>query len=82
MPLPEIERKQKQGKQVVFRADAAFAKPELYEALEEQGVKNALRIPTNDTLGRDIVELPTRRLFGGDGALHRGVIGPNRVAEV
>jgi len=26
--LPEIERQQKLGKEVVFRADAAFAKPE------------------------------------------------------
>ncbi len=34
--LPEIERQQRQGKEVVFRADAAFAKPELYEALEER----------------------------------------------
>jgi hypothetical protein len=37
--LPEIERQQKQGKEVVFRADAAFAKPEIYEALEQRGVK-------------------------------------------
>jgi len=37
--LPEIERQQKPGKEVVFRADAAFAKPEIYEALEERGVK-------------------------------------------
>ncbi len=37
--LPEIERQQKQGKEVAFRADAAFAKPEIYEALEEGGVK-------------------------------------------
>jgi len=35
MPLPEIERKEKAGKEVVFRADAAFAKPEICEALEE-----------------------------------------------
>ena len=28
--LPEIERQQKLGKEVVFRADAAFAKPEIY----------------------------------------------------
>ena len=28
--LPEIKRQQKRGKEVVFRADAAFAKPELY----------------------------------------------------
>ena len=27
--LPEIEREQRQGKEVGFRADAAFAKPEL-----------------------------------------------------
>jgi hypothetical protein len=33
MLLPEIERQQERGKEVVFRADAAFAKPELYEAL-------------------------------------------------
>jgi hypothetical protein len=33
--FPEIERHQQQGKDVVFRADAAFAKPEIYETLEE-----------------------------------------------
>jgi Transposase DDE domain group 1 len=32
--LPEIERQHRMGKEVVFRADAAFAKPEIYEALE------------------------------------------------
>ena len=58
--LPEIERQQKLGKEVVFRADAAFAKPEIYEALEEQGVKYAIRIPANDNLERDIAELLTR----------------------
>ena len=60
MPLPEIERQQQQGKQVVFRADAAFAKPELYEALEEREVKYAIRLPANDNLERDIAELLTR----------------------
>ena len=58
--LPEIERQQELGKQVVFRADAAFAKPEIYEALEERGVKYAIRIPANDSLERDIAELLTR----------------------
>jgi len=58
--LPEIERHQKQGKQVVFRADAAFAKPEIYEALEERGVKYAIRLPANDCLDRDIADLLTR----------------------
>ena len=58
--LPEIERQQELGKEVVFRADAAFAKPEIYEALEERGVKYAIRIPANESLERDIAELLTR----------------------
>jgi hypothetical protein len=58
--LPEIERQQKLGKEVVFRADAAFAKPEIYEALEERGAKYAIRIPANGILERDINELLTR----------------------
>ena len=58
--LPEIERQQTLGREVVFRADAAFAKPEIYEALEERGAKYAIRIPANDSLERDISGLLTR----------------------
>ena len=58
--LPEIERQQKRGKEVVFRGDAVFAKPEIYEALEKRGVKYAIRIPSNENLQRDIEELLTR----------------------
>ncbi len=58
--LPEIERQQRMGKEIAFRADAAFAKPEIYEALEERGVKYAIRIPSNDNLERDIAELVPR----------------------
>ena len=58
--LPEIERQRQNGKEVVFRADAAFAKPEIYEALEERGVKYAIRLPANEDLERDIEELLTR----------------------
>ena len=58
--LPEIERQQQVGKEVWFRADAAFAKPEIYEALEERGVKYAIRLPANDSLMRDIEELLSR----------------------
>jgi len=58
--LPEIERQQEMGKEVAFRADAAFAKPEIYEALEARGVKYAIRIPANDNLERDIAELLPR----------------------
>jgi hypothetical protein len=38
----------------------AFAKPEIYEALEARGVKFAIRMPANDSLERDIAELLTR----------------------
>ena len=60
--LPEIERQQKLGKEVVFRADAAFAKPELYAALEEREVKYAIRLPANDNLERNIAGLLIRPL--------------------
>jgi hypothetical protein len=60
--LPEIERQQKLGKEVVFRADAAFAKPEIYETLESRGVKYAIRIPGNENLERDVAELLLRPL--------------------
>jgi hypothetical protein len=58
--LPKIERQQKLGKEAVFRADAAFAKPELYQALEERDVKYAIRLPANDHPQRKITELLTR----------------------
>jgi Transposase DDE domain group 1 len=58
--FPEIERQQQRGKEVTFRADAAFAKPEIYEALEERGVTYAIRLPANNSLERDIAGLLTR----------------------
>ena len=58
--LPEVKRQQEKGKEIAFRADAAFAKPEIYEALEERGVKYAIRMSGNDCLERDIAELLPR----------------------
>jgi hypothetical protein len=51
--LPEIECQQELGKEVVFRADAALAKPEIHERLEERGVKYAIWLSANDNLLRD-----------------------------
>ena len=48
--LPEIDRQQAAGKRVAFRADAAFAKPEIYAALEQRGVDYAIRMPANKSL--------------------------------
>ena len=63
--LPEIERQQGMGREVTFRADAAFAKPEVYEVLEERGVKYAIRIPANESLEREIEELLPEELARG-----------------
>ncbi len=52
------------GVQRYFRADAAFARPEVYELLEEQGFLYAIRLPTNDVLERELQHLlkrPVRR---------------------
>jgi hypothetical protein len=54
---PEIERQQAEGKRVTFRADAAFAKPEIYEALEERGVNYVIRIPANKNLELEIEDI-------------------------
>ena len=60
LPGDLVSWQQAQGKEVVFRGDAAFAKPELYEALEERDVNYAIRLPANDNLQRNIRELLTR----------------------
>src|SRR5437016_5606556 len=60
VPLPIIDRYRAQGQTVVVRADAAFALPALYEALERRGVRYAIRLPANDVLERQIGDLLTR----------------------
>ena len=58
--LPEIDRLQAQGKEVAFRGDAAFARPEIYEAHEARQVKYAIRLPANPNLERRITQLLIR----------------------
>ena len=58
--LPIIDRLQAQQQTVVVRADAAFALPALYEALERQDVRYAIRLPANDVLERTIEDLLVR----------------------
>jgi hypothetical protein len=58
--LPEIDRQQAQGKEVAFRGEAAFARPEIYEAHEARQVKYAIRLPANANLARKITELLKR----------------------
>ena len=70
--VPEIERQQAQGKLVAFRADAAFARPAIYEALEARGVQYAIRIPANKSLEREIEDI----LFRPGGTAKPHAIGP------
>ena len=42
---------------IAFRGDAAFAKPEIYEAAEERGVQYAIRIPANKSLELEIEDI-------------------------
>ena len=55
--VPEIDRQQAAGKRVVFRADAAFAKPEIYDALEQRDVDYVIRMPANKSLELEIEDI-------------------------
>ena len=60
---PVVERYQKKGVRLPFRADAAFAKPEVYEYLESRDIGYAMRLPANEVLQRHILHL-LKRLVG------------------
>ena len=57
---PVVERYQRKGVRLLFRADAAFAKPEVYEYLEPRGIGYAIRLPANDVLREQIGHLLKR----------------------
>jgi hypothetical protein len=44
---PVVERYQGKVSRIYFRADAAFAMPEVYEYLEAERIKYAIRLPAN-----------------------------------
>ena len=45
---------------LLFRGDAAFANPNIYERLEAERYRYAIRLPANDVLQREIEHLLTR----------------------
>lgn len=45
---------------LLFRADAAFAKPEIYEYLERRSIGYAIRLRANEVLQREIAHLLVR----------------------
>jgi hypothetical protein len=58
--VPVIARYRQRGLALYFRGDAAFAKPELYELLEADGIGYTIRLPANPVLQERIGHLLTR----------------------
>ena len=52
-----LSRQHAEGTRVAFRADAAFAKPEIYDALEQRDVDYAIRMPANKNLELEIEDI-------------------------
>jgi hypothetical protein len=57
---PVVARYRGKFKRRYFRADAAFANPEVYEFLEAEGFKYAIRLPANQVLQERIAYLLKR----------------------
>lgn len=57
---PVVERYLIAAVRLLFRADAAFAKPELYEYLEARSIGYAIRLRSNQVLQREIAHLMVR----------------------
>ena len=57
---PVVARYRDAVKQRYFRGDAAFANPEIYEFLEAEGYRYAIRLPTNSVLQGKIGHLLKR----------------------
>ena len=80
---PVIASYRERGVDLYFRADAAFAKPEVYERLEAANIHYAIRLPGNQVLQRRINYLLTRPVgrppqtrYLGQRALRHAVAGP------
>ncbi|RJP34020.1 MAG: IS1380 family transposase [Actinobacteria bacterium] len=57
---PVVERYRAAGKRIYFRADAAFASPDMYEYLESEGILYTMRIKANSRLHEMVDHLMTR----------------------
>jgi hypothetical protein len=57
---PAVERYRRKGVRLLFRGDAAFAKPEVYEYLELRDIGYAIRLPANEMLQEHIKHLLKR----------------------
>ena len=76
--MPEIDRQQGAGRRVAFRADAAFARPAIYEALEQRDVDYAIRMPANKTLELAVEDILRGELFPRVGFIVTNMVLPSR----
>jgi hypothetical protein len=54
---PIVERYRGSGLRMLFRGDAGFARPEIYQYLEEQDYEYAIRLPANQVLQRELARI-------------------------
>jgi hypothetical protein len=58
---PVVTRYRSKVSRLYFRADAGFANPDVYEYLEAEGIKYAIRLPANRVAGTDRIFAQTPR---------------------
>ena len=68
---PVVARYKGHVSRIYFRGDAGFANPEIYDYLEAEGVKYAIRLPTNRILQERIAHLLTRPVGRPPNAVRR-----------
>jgi len=57
---PVVKRYQKKGLRLLFRGDAAFAKPDMYQYLEQEKIGYVIRLSANAVLQREVAQLLVR----------------------
>lgn len=68
---PVLARYKGRVSRIYFRGDAGFANPEIYDYLEAEGLKYAIRLPTNRVLQERIAHLLTRPVGRPPNAVRR-----------
>jgi hypothetical protein len=68
---PAVARYKGHVSRIYFRGDAGFANPEIYDYLEAEGLKYAIRLPTNRVLQGRIAHLLTRPVGRPPNAVRR-----------
>jgi hypothetical protein len=68
---PVVARYKGHVSRIYFRGDAGFTNPEIYDYLDSEGLKYAIRLPTNRVLQERIAHLLTRPAGRSSNAVRR-----------